>query len=160
MRKRKFTNADIQNILHGISHADLVDFYSIIKLEEEKLKSEDDLTLKDAKVTIKDLILEKGVWGDEEEECFHTDNISMWPHVKETASGWVICDSEDSESDGLDLENCDYKILNDDFAVVSCGGDWQDPFTVILKRDGHAVNVVGVINNDKIIKSLANLNLN
>lgn len=88
---------------------------------------------------IKELLIDKksyhlvGYWGMQKE-------IKNWPTIEYKEGGYAPDDEKNGgelEKQTLDLENCEFNVLDKDKMIFTAGGDWQYPYTVTVKlKDG------------------------
>jgi len=55
-------------------------------------------------------------------------NIPNWPQI----SMKEFFDDEEEFDEPLDTENCEFVDYTEDTLIISCGGDWQEPQTVVV----------------------------
>ena len=55
-------------------------------------------------------------------------NIPNWPQI----SMKEFFDDEEEFDEPLDTENCEFVDYTEDTLIISCGGDWQEPQTVVI----------------------------
>jgi hypothetical protein len=55
-------------------------------------------------------------------------NIPNWPQI----SMKEFFEDEEEFDEPLDTENCEFVDYTEDTLIISCGGDWQEPQTVVI----------------------------
>jgi len=55
-------------------------------------------------------------------------NIPNWPQIDMKE----FFDDEEEFDEPLDTENCEFVDFTEDTLIISCGGDWQEPQTVVI----------------------------
>lgn len=68
-------------------------------------------------------------------------------YLLQNIDGWPMIDMTDKQQDGekweepVDTENCEFVDYTDDTLIIACGGDWQEPHTIIIKFEDNQVRV-------------------
>ena len=55
-------------------------------------------------------------------------NIPNWPQIN--LKEFFVDEEEFNEP--LDTENCEFVDFTEDTLIISCGGDWQEPQTIVV----------------------------
>lgn len=69
-------------------------------------------------------------------------NITNWPQI----SMKEFFEDEEEFDEPLDTENCEFVDFTEDTLIISCGGDWQEPQTIVL---GFVDNEIKIIDSVK-----------
>jgi hypothetical protein len=71
-------------------------------------------------------------------------NIPNWPqiNIKELDEG------EKEFNEPLDTENCEFVDFTEDTLIISCGGDWQEPQTVVIGFIENKIKVIDSVFDD------------
>jgi hypothetical protein len=68
-------------------------------------------------------------------------NIPNWPQINMKE----FFDDEEEFDEPLDTENCEFVDFTEDTLIISCGGDWQEPQTVVLGFVDNEVQVIDTV---------------
>jgi hypothetical protein len=68
-------------------------------------------------------------------------NIPNWPQINMKE----FFEDEEEFDEPLDTENCEFVDFTEDTLIISCGGDWQEPQTVVLGFVDNEVQVIDTI---------------
>lgn len=65
-------------------------------------------------------------------------DIPNWPQITMKE----FFDDEEEFDEPLDTENCEFVDYTEDTLIISCGGDWQEPQTVVIGLIDGQVQVI------------------
>ena len=68
-------------------------------------------------------------------------NIPNWPQIDMKE----FFEDEDEFDEPLDTENCEFVDFTEDTLIISCGGDWQEPQTVVIGFIDNEVQVIDAV---------------
>ena len=68
-------------------------------------------------------------------------NIPNWPQINLKE---FFVDEEDF-NEPLDTENCEFVDFTEDTLIISCGGDWQEPQTIVVGFIDGQVQVIDAV---------------
>lgn len=67
--------------------------------------------------------------------------IPNWPQINMKE----FFDDEEDFDEPLDTENCEFVDFTEDTLIISCGGDWQEPQTVVIGFVDNEVQVIDAV---------------
>jgi len=70
--------------------------------------------------------------------------IPNWPQINMKE----FFDDEEDFDEPLDTENCEFVDFTDDTLIISCGGDWQEPQTVVIGFVDNEVQVIDAVSGE------------
>ena len=73
-------------------------------------------------------------------------NIPNWPQIDMKE----FFDDEEEFDEPLDTENCEFVDFTEDTLIISCGGDWQEPQTVVIGFVNNEVQVIDAVPDEFI----------
>ena len=56
-------------------------------------------------------------------------NLPNWPQINMNE---FFEEEDEEEFEPLDTENCEFVDFTDDTLIISCSGDWQEPYTLTI----------------------------
>jgi hypothetical protein len=65
-------------------------------------------------------------------------NIPNWPQINLKE----FFDDGEEFDEPLDTENCEFVDFTEDTLIISCGGDWQEPQTIVVGFVDNKVQVI------------------
>ena len=68
-------------------------------------------------------------------------NIPNWPQINMKE----FFEDEDEFDEPLDTENCEFVDFTEDTLIISCGGDWQEPQTVVIGFVDNEIQVIDAV---------------
>jgi hypothetical protein len=68
-------------------------------------------------------------------------NIPNWPQINLKE----FFDDEEEFYEPLDTENCEFVDFTEDTLIISCGGDWQEPQTIVIGFVDNKVQVIDAV---------------
>jgi hypothetical protein len=68
-------------------------------------------------------------------------NIPNWPQIN--LKEFFVDEEEFNEP--LDTENCEFVDFTEDTLIISCGGDWQEPQTIVVGFIDGKVQVIDAV---------------
>jgi hypothetical protein len=71
-------------------------------------------------------------------------NIPNWPQINMKE----FFEDEDEFDEPLDTENCEFVDFTEDTLIISCGGDWQEPQTVVIGFVDNEVQVIDAVQDE------------